>query len=135
MIPKRREKWESKGQGILAQSGCCQYLGWTCWKGSEPWMMSMKCIHPRPGDGAASPAEPMAVSGEHSCVLPLLPYTFIPETLAHKEGGAMAVSVSRACGIMYVLSLSLLHQGKVFSAPCFSEYFWITFKASPSRSK
>lgn len=52
------------------------------------------------GDGAASPAEPLAVGGEHSCALPLLPYTFIPETLARKGSGAMAVSASRACGIM-----------------------------------
>lgn len=63
-------------------------------------MMSMKVHRPRLGDGAASPAELLAVSREHSCVLPLLPYTSSPETWARQESGAMAVSVSEACGIM-----------------------------------
>lgn len=63
-------------------------------------MMSMKCVGPRLGDGEASPAELLAVGWEHSCVLPLLPYTSIPETMAHQESRGTAVSASRACGIM-----------------------------------
>lgn len=62
MIPKRRGKWESKGHGVLAQNRCWQYLGWTCWKRSESWMMSVKCVGPVMGDGAPPPQQSRALS-------------------------------------------------------------------------
>lgn len=91
MSVKRKEKWESEGQGILAQSRCCQCLGWMCWKGSESWMMSMKCVAQGWGMGSF-PSRAPGCWQDHSCVLPLLPYTSIPETLAQQQSGAMAVS-------------------------------------------
>lgn len=90
-------------------------------------------FRPRLGDGAVSPAELLAVSREHSCVLPLLPYTSRPGTWAHQESDG---SITEQGLLHYVgVSLLLLHQEKVFSASCFSEHFGITSKASPSKSK
>lgn len=95
MIAKRKEKWESKGQGILAQSRCCQCLGWMFWKGSESWMMSMKCVAQGWGMGSF-PSRTPGCWQDHSCVLLLLPDTSSPETLAHQHSAVMAVSASRA---------------------------------------
>lgn len=68
--------------------------------------MLVKRVGPGVGDGAAPQQSTekahllFAVQGEHSCVLPLLPYTSVLKNLAGKESRTMGVSASRACAMV-----------------------------------
>lgn len=103
----------------------------------------MKCVGlavgewgdpPRPHQSPKEAQMLFPICGEHSCALPLLPYTSVLKNLAGKESGAVSVSASRACGTVVDVTLSLLHQEVVFSASE-SFCFLINLKASRSKSK